>query len=249
MVAARINLEKEQTMKILLLGSQHGNELLGEMLYERIQARHSQLLPHLTYKLGNPQAHHKKVRFIESDMNRSYDGTLDTHEARRAQHILQYIKDGEYDLVLDLHTTVCNQPPCFILPEISEYTRPFIRASHIERVVLLTDPIVKTSLTGASSKAVAIEVANSQLTPELLDDLCQDIERFLKKDTRLSEKKVYHVPSLLLKSEVAPELLDSLINFEKTKDGFIPILTGNNSYRKNTHYLGFKAASETIITL
>lgn len=236
-------------MKILLLGSQHGNEPLGDLLYERIKTHHPHLLKNITYKLGNPKAHKEKVRYIESDMNRSYGGTANTYEEKRAQHILKFISEGNFDLVLDLHTTVCDQPPCFILPELTPATRTFIRASHIERVVLLTDPMVRTSLTGVHPRAMAIEVANSQLTPRLLDNLCEDIARYVKDDIKSATKKVYDVPSLLLKTEVAPELLGSLINFEKTKDGFIPILTGNNSYRKNTHYLGFKAVSETIITL
>lgn len=236
-------------MKILLLGSQHGNELLGEKLYAYINKYHADLLPYISYKVGNPEAHQKGIRYIESDMNRSYNGSLETHEARQARHVQQFIKDGAFDLVLDLHTTVCAQPPCFIIHEINETIRPFIRASHIERVVRLTDPIVATSLIGNDPKAIAIEVANTQLTPMLFEALCKDIKQYVKGGTKPAQKKFYEVPSLLLKSEVSDELLSSLVNFEKTKDGYIPILVGKNSYRKTTHYLGFKATTETIITL
>lgn len=235
--------------KILLLGSQHGNELLGDLLYARLKDHYAHLLPHITFKIGNPRAHVAKIRYIESDLNRSYDGSLNTYESKRAEHIKTFIEKGEFDLVLDLHTTVCDQPPCFILPELNSDVTPFIRASHIDRVVLLTDPIVATSLTGTVPKVVAIEVANSQLSGGLIEELCQDIERYLKGGIRPAIKKIYSVPSLLLKSEVAEELIDSLINFQMSEQGFIPILVGQNSYRKNTHYLGFKAISETDVTL
>lgn len=236
-------------MKILLLGSQHGNELPGEKLYAYIKKHHTDLLLYVTYKIGNPEAHQKGIRFIESDMNRSYGDSLDTHEARQAKHVQQFIKDKAFDLVLDLHTTVCSQPPCFIIHELNDTITPFIRASHIERVVRLGDPIVTTSLIGNNPRAVAIEVANTQLKPRLFEALCKDIQHYIKGDAEPVTKKLYEVPSLLLKSEVSDELISSLVNFEKTKDGYIPILVGENSYRKATHYLGFKATTETIITL
>lgn len=236
-------------MKILLLGSQHGNEPLGDMLYEHIKRQHTALLPYITFKIGNPRAHEQEVRYIESDMNRSYDDTLSTYESLQAKHMLQFIEEGEFDLVLDLHTTVCNQPPCFILPKLNATLTPFIRASHIERIVLITDSMVHATLTGVNSKVVAIEVANSELTPKLLEMLCRDIVRYIRGDVSPSQKKVYDVPSLLLKIEVAKEDIDSLVNFKKTQAGYIPILVGKNSYRKTTHYLGFKATTETIITL
>lgn len=236
-------------MKILLLGSQHGNELLGDLLYARLSKHYPHLLPHITFKIGNPKAHKAKVRYIESDLNRSYDGGLRTYEARRAKYVKKIIQDGQFNLVLDLHTTVCEQPPCFILPELNDHVIPFIRASHIERVVLLTDPIVRTSLTGTISHAIAIEVANAQLSNELIDALCKDLERYINGRPQPTSKKIYEVPSLLLKSEIAEELIDSLVNFQKCEQGYIPILVGRNSYRKSTHYLGFKATTETDVTL
>ena len=235
--------------KILLLGSQHGNELLCERLYAYMKNHHPQLLPYCTYKLANPRARNKGVRFIESDMNRSYNGTLTTYEATRAKYITTYINEGGFDIILDLHTTVCDQPPCFILPELKDSTSSFIRASHIDRVVLLTDPIVQTSLIGTHPNVIAVEVANNQLNNKLFEMLCRDIQYYISGPVEPSVKKVYTVPGLLLKSEVTGEMIDSLINFEKTKDGYIPILVGLNSYRKTTHYLGFKATTETIITL
>lgn len=236
-------------MKILLIGSQHGNEPLGDMLYEYLNKQYPHLLPNIIFIIGNPRAHRAKVRYIESDLNRSYDGMLHTYEAERARYIIKFIQDGDFDLVLDLHTTVCDQPPCFILPSLNDAVISFIRASHIERVVLLNDPIVYSSLTGVSPKTIAIEIANSELNNSLMNKLCQDIEHYIKGDIKSAAKKVYDTPSLLFKTEIAEELVDSLVNFQKSDQGFIPILVGQNSYRKTTPYLGFKATVETDITL
>ena len=66
--------------KILLLGSQHGNELLGEKLYQYMQTYRQELLPYVVFKIGNPEAHQKGVRYVESDMNRAYTPTPQTVE-------------------------------------------------------------------------------------------------------------------------------------------------------------------------
>lgn len=238
-------------MKILLLGSQHGDELLGDKLYTHIQAHYKHLLPHITFKIGNPRAHAAGVRFIESDLNRSYNGNGLTYEEKRAEYLRVYIRDGGFDLILDLHTTVCNQSPCFITHTIREETKPFLRASHIERVVLLSDPVIRSSLDSVNPSVIALEVANSDITDTFLDNLCKDLERYTEGSVQYATKKIYDVPSLLLKKEVPEEQLKSLVNFQPTPQGFIPILVGTSvgSYAKTTHYLGFKATKETTITV
>lgn len=238
-------------MKILLLGSQHGDELLGDKLYSHIQAHYKHLLPHITFKIGNPKAHAAGVRFIESDLNRSYTGNSATYEEKRANYLRKYITEGNFDLVLDLHTTVCDQPPCLITHTIRDEIKPFLRASHIERLVLLSDPIIHSSLDSVSPNIIAIEIANRDITNELLDALCKDLERFIEGKGGNAIKKVYDVPALLLQSEVPEDEIASLVNFQPTAQGFIPILVGTStgSYAKTTHYLGFKAVRETTITV
>lgn len=238
-------------MKILLLGSQHGDELLGDKLHAHIQSHYKNLLPHITFKIGNPKAHAAGIRFIESDLNRSYNGNAATYEEKRAEYLRKYILDDSFDLVLDLHTTVCDQPPCFITHAIRDETKMFLRASHIERVVLLSDPIIHSSLDSVSPNVIAIEVANSDITSEFLNELCKDLERYIEGESGCRAKKTYDVPSLLLKSEVSESEIGSLVNFQPTSQGFIPILVGTStgSYAKTTHYLGFKATKETTITV
>lgn len=238
-------------MKILLLGSQHGDELLGDKLFTHLNTHHPHLLEHVTFKIGNPKAHKAGIRYIESDLNRSYNGNTTTYEEKRAEYLQGYITKNSFDVVLDLHTTVCDQPPCFIIHTIRDEIKPFLRASHIERVVLLSDPIIHSSLDSVSPNVIALEIANSEITKELLDNLCRDLERYIEGRTEHVTKKVYEVPSLLLKSEVPEEQLGSLINFQATPQGFIPILVGTSegSYSKTTHYLGFKATKETVITV
>jgi len=236
-------------MKLLLLGSQHGNERLGDALYAHLQAHHTDLLPHITFMIGNPRAHKKNVRYTESDLNRSYDPTLTTYESRRARRIQSYIKKMDFNIVLDLHTTNCKQPPCIIIPTISPKNEAYLRASFIDRVVLLQNPIVKTSLIGVCTEAISIEINRDSVTTDILEQLASDIRRFLQHEALNIPRFAYLVNSLLLKSEVSASEGKTLINFEPTTRGYIPILTGENSYKQNTHYLGFKAVKQQVIKL
>jgi hypothetical protein len=236
-------------MKLLLLGSQHGNELLGERLYRRIKKYHPDVLEYLSFRIGNPKARRQGVRYIESDMNRSFEKKRDTYEANRARKLLAYIDEQAFDLVLDLHTTACIQPPSFIVGSMSASVKTFIRASSIRRVVHMRHEIVHSSLIGTVPQAVSIEVSNSDVSTTLLDSLIKDIQRYITSRVFETEKSLYVVDQLLLKTEVTEIESTMLTNFQPSALGFIPILVGENSYKKNTPYLGFKAAQETIITL
>lgn len=227
--------------KILLLGSQHGNELLGERLYAHIVTHRPDLLPNVTFKKGNLRAYRQNVRYTESDLNRSYTGGHSTYEERRAGTILKYIKTQEFDLVLDLHTTTCDQPPCLIVAGITDDNRQYVRASSIERIVHMNHEIVKTSLIGVYPKSVSIEVNAAQLTPKLMEQLVGDMDRYLHNTADKSVKTVYEIGGLLGKDEITPKQAAELRNFEFSPLGFYPILVGENSYKKYTKYLGFKA--------
>jgi succinylglutamate desuccinylase len=227
--------------KVLIIGAQHGNELLGEVLLTYITARHNELLPSITYLTGNIRARKTDVRYIESDMNRSYTNGRRTYEERRATRILRYIVKEQFDVVLDLHTTTCDQPPCLIVPDITEGTRDYIRASSMTNIVLMKHPIVQTSLIGVYPRAVSIEINKNTLTDQLMEEICQDIDRYLHGMAYGTSKKVYEISGPLLKAEISESDAAGLRNFEYSGLGFYPILVGENSYKAQTNYLGFKA--------
>lgn len=227
--------------KILLLGSQHGNELLGECLYAHIRQYQPALLQYTTYRIGNSRAHKRNIRYIEGDLNRSYTGKTTTYEERRAKRILSYIKKEGFDLVLDLHTTICEEPPCIIIPKLTTENMRFIRASSIQKIVEMNCPIVTTSLIGNCSRAVCIEINKDEVNNSTLNGICEDIKRYIAEKDFNQQKDIYTVDNLLEKTEIDDKDAAKLRNFELSSQGFYPILTGENSYKEQTHYLGFKA--------
>lgn len=227
-------------MKILILGSQHGNERLGIKLYEHIKKHRSKLEQHVSYKLANPKAFRQNVRYVETDMNRSYGEDTHSYESSRAAQILRDIDDGSFDLVLDMHTTTCDQPPCLIVDTIRQENKLFIRASTVAHIVEMRHPVVNNSLNSMRSNVVSIE-ANEHVTTPLLDSLCDDIERYCQKATVNIKRYVYPITEFVTKSEINESEADKLVNFQLSLLGFYPVLVGENSYKQQTDYLGFKA--------
>lgn len=86
-------------MKLLVLGGTHGNELLGIELVKILQANP---IPGIDAVIANPRAVEKGVRFIETDLNRSF-GEGESYEYRRAQELKETTKN--YDIVFDFHNT------------------------------------------------------------------------------------------------------------------------------------------------
>ena len=229
------------TMKILLLSSQHGNELLGEMLYAYIKTHHSDLLEIIDYKLANPEARKVHVRFIESDLNRSYVDNPQTYEEKLADGIERLIQRKRYDLVLDLHTTTVVQPACLILFSTDENIQRFVNATTISNVVLMHDKIVKTSLIGKVSTALSIELSDAYLDTAHFEELVSDIRQYMKNTTVRKNKRYFKVIGLLNKGEVSEAEMKNMANFKLSKHGFYPVLVGEDAYKQHTHYLGFKA--------
>lgn len=225
--------------RVLLLGSQHGNEPLGDILKVYIRGHAVDLLPYVTFKTANLKAKRSGVRYIESDMNRSYDTKLNTYESRRAATILQYIHDGKYDLILDLHTTNCIQPPSILVRSVASANANFLRATHIGKIIEMRHSIAETSLIGRHDDVMSIEVSNHDLHDEtIIKSLADDLRRYVNGRVFDDIKQLYTVNELLLKTDA--NLRIPLVNFEMSAQGFIPILTGENSYKKNTDYLGFR---------
>jgi succinylglutamate desuccinylase len=127
--------------KILAIISTHGNELLGPNVLSYMLNKRSELLEYVDFMVANPRACSQNVRYVESDLNRSYGSDLDTYEARRSKAIEDRIKLLQPELVLDFHTTTAEQPDLLITANIEDkVSRDFINASVIKDV-LVVEPL------------------------------------------------------------------------------------------------------------
>lgn len=94
-------------MKILVLGGTHGNELLG---IELVRSLRKNPIPDVDAMIANPRAVRARKRFVEADLNRSFDSDTSTYEAQRAQKLRDITR--KYDIVLDFHNTMTSRNNC-----------------------------------------------------------------------------------------------------------------------------------------
>lgn len=226
--------------KILVVCSQHGNEKLGPLFKEFMKEQHPNLFSSLSFITGNPRAEKLNVRYIESDLNRSYGkDNLVTYEERRARYIAAFIQRTDPLLVIDMHTTTCKQPNILIVAGTDDPTvAKYLRASHLEHV-LQVEPM--NDITTVSPRFVAYEVPNEALNDTLFESICDDIRRFYAGGIGAIPKQIFRMTGKILKTEVEDSYIEPFVNFSYHPLGYYPILTGENSYKAQTDYLGFKA--------
>lgn len=230
---------------VLVVMGQHGNEPLGALL-KNYMDRHNLTNGSITFIEGNPRAIRKNVRFTESDMNRSYN-QRDTYEGRRAQALLSSIRKQQPDLVLDMHTTTSQQQACIIGYCIDEEVAEFIAASSIDKIVVMPSDIARGSLIGACKNAVSIEINVQSLDTRILSRLVADIQRYTAGNKLAMKRSYYNVYNKIYKSEVNRGEMSEVENFQLLRNGDVPVLMGENSYKEQTDYLGYRAKMATGI--
>lgn len=173
--------------------------------------------------LGNPEAGERNVRYIDQDLNASY--ALDTHtlESKRSQEILDLISPE--DVVIDFHTTSAEGPPFAIL--LDRTMLPLAERTGLAHAVLMTHNIKNGHALINARDGIAVEISEYD-TQESFDvslSVLDSLER--EKSSPLSLYEVYDLITEPGQYE----------NFVECKDGFFPILVGEESY----DFIGLKA--------
>lgn len=224
-------------MSILLIGASHGNELLGPKLFSHLLQHRKEVLEYVDILIGNPRAFAARKRYIESDINRSYNTALDTYESRRADYIKNYIAVNKPDLVIDFHTTTAVQLNCLIASTINDSeVRRYMRASHVNNVIVV-HPL--HDITEVAPHFIAYEIPNDNINTALLDAICDDIMRFVRSEVASNNKVVYQMQGKILTNNDS-DILSSRDNFVYRKDlRYTPSFIGEKAYKEDGTYIGF----------
>lgn len=145
----------------------HGNEIGGLEVFfsllEDIQSKKLNIQSNLRLVLGNVDAFYEDKRFLETDMNRSFDLTeTKTNEEKRAKELEPYFSSS--DILIDIHQTIgATETPFFIF----EYEE---RSYNLARYLNQTLPIVthnkKRQFKGKTSTAYMISQGRMGITVE-----------------------------------------------------------------------------------
>jgi aspartoacylase len=152
--------------KVLIFGGTHGNEWTGVYVVKNYshEIKNQFHLLNIEFIHANPKAFIENKRFVDEDLNRSFEFLGDIHhdsyEHGRAQEIKKLISKEECFLI-DLHTTTSNMGNTLIISH--HHPVNFLMAQSLKkkipelRVILAPDPGQKY-LVSQSQQGLIIEV-------------------------------------------------------------------------------------------
>ncbi|MCB0347822.1 MAG: aspartoacylase [Bdellovibrionales bacterium] len=97
---------------VVIVGGTHGNEKTGVNLIRHL--KNDWMNPYHSFEIsfveGNPKAIVNNLRYIDHDLNRSFNETLNdsVYEKQRVLELHAEVKNPETTFVIDLHTTTSN---------------------------------------------------------------------------------------------------------------------------------------------
>lgn len=203
-------------MKVAIACCLHGNETYG---LEVVKV----LSPKIPYFVGNMEALRRGIRFIDSDLNRSFPGSKNgNHEAKIAFGLSNQLK--KFDYVIDVHSSSNHCPLFGIITKPNKKKIDFAKKLGLKRLVIMPKFF-------ASGKAL-IDFVNCGISLEIgphngksnVRNVLDSINNFLERKMAGKEMEIYEVFDVIKKE--APKV--AIKNFEEVKKGQI-IATGNKS--------------------
>jgi succinylglutamate desuccinylase len=186
------------TTDIFFTGLTHGNEVIGiqiiNLMLEEIKSR-PDFNKKVAFMLNNIEAYKKNIRFIESDLNRSFcRSEAVTLEHKRAHEIENVLKKEKPTYVIDLHQT--SEPSDGVFMMVPEDPK-MIKIAHS---ITQKCPIVAYSTTeGFSSKGKTLgEFAEREHIIEVVFELGQkgfNLERAIEYKNLLIELDINQINS------------------------------------------------------
>lgn len=141
---------------VLIVGSVHGDEVVGKKVIERLK-KVSIKRGTLITLVANPKALAKNKRYLDSDLNRVFPGKINgDREEKIASKIFTLLQKVEY--VLDIHSTETNTKDLVIIKKNNKNIKNLIRLIQPKRVLLMSEKVGQGSLINHHLAAVSLEL-------------------------------------------------------------------------------------------
>ena len=120
----------EGETEITIVGSVHGDEPAGKNAIKNFIEKEIEYRKPVKFIIANEEALEKDVRFLDTDLNRSFPGNTESesHEERLASELMEEIKDTK---VLDIHTTRSYPEPFATFTHLNDATVSMMKASGV----------------------------------------------------------------------------------------------------------------------
>ncbi len=193
-------------MKVTVICCLHGNEPYGLEVAKK-------LAPSFSFFIGNKIALERKVRFVETDMNRCFPGKINgNYEERMANKLVKKLK--KYDYVIDLHSS-SNPCPLFgIITKPNKEKIKFAKRLGLKKLVIMPEFFASgKALIDFVKCGISLEVGPHERKENVMEVL-KVIDNFLnnKKNENVKLFEVF----CIIKKDYSEVLIK---NFDEIKKG------------------------------
>lgn len=215
----------------------HWDETLWLKVINRLKEK---MVKNVTYVIANKMAQEKWVRYIDTDLNRSFTTESIWHNSWLLENKLAWELDAflsRFSHIIDLHSTSFTVPWYFIIDSHQKLNLPTVNGTSLINRVYLIDWL-EWALISRYRNAIAIEIWNNNnpLNIDIVTESILDIMRNLNRWTRLN-KEVYTWSGEVLKRDIS-SLEKGLADFSFVRkweviwydNNWTPILANNDTY-------------------
>jgi hypothetical protein len=181
--------------------------------------------------VGNPLAVARGVRFIEKDLNASFETGGDAYEEKRAKELVKILDPQK--LVVDFHTFSCASEPFAIV--VDQALIPLASSLGVKHVVYMKHNIKGGHALINHVNGVSVEVGGHK-DAESFETTLGIVKRLNKYGIKPAKVKIYEVYGRI-------EDKGEYMNFQE-KNGIIPVLYGERAY-DGAGFYGLKAREIT----
>ncbi len=210
--------------KVLVFAGVHGNEPFGLKVLGKLKESSSPI----QMLVAHPEAIAKRVRYIESDLNRSFNGKSKTLEERLAVSIKKELVHSKPDIVIDLHTSVSN---CGLTGIVTKYSfENHLIAEQCGMTCVVIMPPSNALIEQCDSSAVALELGQNLRSDKLAKNIARSLEHVAEGGVpkRVPTIPVYEVKTTIPKSYPGLHTIKNL-SYDTVLKGY-PFLAGPNTY-------------------
>lgn len=213
--------------KLFVVAGMHGDEPFTLVIAGKLLEIGS---TKVDVRIGNPEALASGVRYIQTDMNRSFlMSKSSSKEARLATSLQKQIAKSNPDLIIDMHTSISNVPKVAILAQDSKKLRSIASKLGMDAVVIMPTSIAQKSLIGQyPSMSMSLEFGIEHRSSKLASQIAKSITALKISGPPPNDLPVYKVIRKIESTEARGTRLE---NLEYNKDiGGYPFLVGKGTY-------------------
>ena len=225
-------------MKIFVIAAIHGDELFGLKIIGRIKKYFKN---EILIRVGHPEAIAKRKKFIEEDLNRSFNSKKQSVESQIAKDIKKEITNSVADLIIDIHTSIVSVGKVAIVAKHNPLTEYVAQALSMDVLVIMPKSLTKTALIGCfPNKSISIEFGRDNKSDTLASEIAKKIEslNFSKSKKNSNNLPIFQVYDQIDKNYKGLSTIKNLV-FNKELGGY-PFLAGLNTYKSIGGFLAKK---------